>query len=121
MPLDTVNIPNWKCHIRRGAPVQVQWGFGHDFSIQKLWIVEIGTGKRIAELSTDSGLTQKEVELCARVIRHAPIMLKTLNECECRLNHATHPNAVKMRRLIHDALRGMEQPIIDNDTDRGEL
>ena len=38
--------------------------------VQKLWIVEVGTGGKISELSTESGLTDKELELCARVTRH---------------------------------------------------
>jgi len=113
-----MHLLKWKCHLVRGESRQVTFGFGHDFRVQKLWIVEVGTGKRIAELSTDSGLTDSELELCARVIRNAPIMAKTLEEAESRLWKATHPNAIKLRRLIHDALRGMEEPIFDNATDR---
>jgi hypothetical protein len=102
----------------RGEARQVTFGFGHDFRVQKLWIVEVGTGKKIAELSTESGLTDKELELCARVIRSAPVMTKAMTEAESRLRHAKHPNAVKLRQMIHDALRGLEEPIFDTESDR---
>ncbi len=75
----------------------------------------------IAELYSESGLTEKELELCARVIRSAPVLTKTLQEAESRLWQATHPNAVKLRQMIHNALRGLEEPIIDAASDRIDL
>jgi hypothetical protein len=63
-------------------------------------------------------MTDKELELCARVIRSAPVTTKALKEAENRLWHATHPNAVKLRWMIHDALKGLEEPIFDGASDR---
>jgi len=45
-------------------------------------------------MSIESGLTDKELELCARVIRSANYH-EGPREAESRLWHATHPNAVK--------------------------
>ena len=113
-----MNLHRWKCHVIRGEARQVTFKFGHDFRVQKLWIVEVGSGRKVAELSTESGLTDKELELCARVIRSAPVTTKALREAESRLWHATHPNAVRLRQMIHDALRGLEEPISDEQSDR---
>jgi len=44
-------------------------------------------------------------------------MTKAMTEAENRLRHATHPKAVKLRRLIHDALRGLEKPIFESKSD----
>ena len=113
-----MHLHRWKCHVIRGEARQVTFKFGHDFRVQKLWIVEVGTGRKIAELSTESGLTDKELELCARVIRNAPVTTKALREAESRLRHATHPNAVRLRQMIHDAMRGLEEPLFDEASDR---
>jgi hypothetical protein len=37
---------------------------------------------KLGELSTESGLTDKELELCARVIRSAPVTTKALREAD---------------------------------------
>ena len=58
----------------------------------------------MAELSTESGLTDKELELSARVIRSAPVTTAALREAQSRLWHATHPDAVKLRQMTHDVL-----------------
>ena len=106
------NFQPWRCHVSMGEARQVTFKFGHDFREKKLWIVERTTGCKIAELDT-VGLTPKELEIAARLIRQAPIMGNALIEAETRLWHATHPNAVKLRRMIHDALRGLEEPLTD--------
>jgi hypothetical protein len=108
-----LNLRTWKCHVARGEGHQVTFAFGHDFRVFKLLIVERGTGRQICQLSTENGLTEKEVELCARVIRQAPVMAKALQDAENRLRAAKHPNAVALRQMIHSALRGLEEPLTD--------
>jgi hypothetical protein len=66
------------------------------------------------DLTTGHGMTGKEVELCSRVIRQAPVMMKALQDAENRSWAATHPNAVALRKMIHSALRGLEEPLSDD-------
>jgi hypothetical protein len=107
----------WDCHTFMGEARQVTFKFGHDFRERKLWIVERGTGRKIAELATDI-LTAQELDLSARLIRSAPMLGNALFEAQSRLWRAKHPNAVRLRQLIADALRGLEEPISDEATDR---
>ena len=43
---------------------------------------------------------------------------KALREAESRLGNATRPNAVQLRQMLQNALRGLEEPIFDNVSDR---
>jgi hypothetical protein len=108
----------WKCHVRRGEAHQVTFKFSHDFREIRLCIVERGSGREICQLNTYSGLTPKEVEQCARIIRQAPVMVTALQDAARRLYPAKHPNAVALRQMIYSALRGLEEPLTDEPEER---
>ena len=115
--MDGFPFQPWQCHSLMGEARQVTFKFGHDFRQRKLLIVERRTGRKIAEMATDI-LTARELDQTARLIRSAPIMGNVLFETQNRLWRAKHPNAVKLRQLISDALRGLEEPLTDKTTDR---
>jgi hypothetical protein len=55
----------WRSFIHRGDPVQVDWGFGHDFRPQEIWIVDATSGQKIVCIS--SSLTHEEQERVGRL------------------------------------------------------
>jgi hypothetical protein len=106
----------WRSVVLRGEPKQVKFGFGHDFRDRELWIVDAGSGRRIALIASE--LSPSESEIVGRMVRQTPVLAEACKDAVQRLSKAKHPNAVKLREMILGALAGMELPCSDESSDR---
>jgi hypothetical protein len=102
-------IHPWRGHLVYGPPPQMAFGFGHDFRPKTIRIVQSYSGAPVCDLFG----TDKNALINGALVRQAPIMAGALYEASDRLARAKHQNAVALRQVILNALRGLDEPLVD--------